>query len=598
MIYAGSAGARRPALRRARRGPLPPGRLPGPGVGGGDHPPAGRTCALVCLSATVSNAEELAEWMTTVRGPTAAVIEERRPVELRNLYLVGDRESRATPPAADAGRRAAQPRGRPARQRHLARRAPRRANRRPRRRFFTPRRPEVVELLGERRHAAGDLLHLQPRGLRRGRRGLPRRRAAAHRRRTSGRGSARSSRSATAALDRRRPRRARLRPVAGRRSRRARRPPRGHGPAVQGGGRGLLRRGSGQGGVRHRDARARHQHAGAVGGDREAHQVHRRAPRVPHAGGVHAAHGPGRAAGHRRPRLRRRAVVARSCPSTRWRRWRRSRTLRAASRPSGRPTTWRPTWCGGTSRPTAHHLLNLSFAQFQADREVVRFEARSSASRSGSPRLDADATCERGDVEEYRRLARAAQESTAPRPEMQGAVEFALSRIVPGDVVDVGGQRLAVLSIAYRKGGSIRLRGLDANGEPVLVPSEDDVASPRAGWGAWSCRAPTSPTTGRSSTGWPTRCAGRGSTGPRAARRSRSRVRPAVAPDAALGRPPGPRLPGPRPPRAGLRSSGSGPGGGSTTCGARSGARRDRWRGGSTGCCGCSRRGATSTAGR
>src|SRR5919106_2499867 len=48
---------------------------------------------LVCLSATVSNAEELADWISTVRGPTEAVIEERRPVELRNLYLAGDRES-------------------------------------------------------------------------------------------------------------------------------------------------------------------------------------------------------------------------------------------------------------------------------------------------------------------------------------------------------------------------------------------------------------------------------------------------------------------------------------------------------------------------
>src|SRR3546814_3778338 len=36
---------------------------------------------LVCLSATVSNAEELAEWITTVRGETDAVIEEKRPVE-------------------------------------------------------------------------------------------------------------------------------------------------------------------------------------------------------------------------------------------------------------------------------------------------------------------------------------------------------------------------------------------------------------------------------------------------------------------------------------------------------------------------------------
>ena len=46
---------------------------------------------LVCLSATVSNAEELADWIRTVRGETAAVIEERRPVELTHLYAVAER---------------------------------------------------------------------------------------------------------------------------------------------------------------------------------------------------------------------------------------------------------------------------------------------------------------------------------------------------------------------------------------------------------------------------------------------------------------------------------------------------------------------------
>ncbi len=46
---------------------------------------------LICLSATVSNTAELAEWITTVRGPTDAIIETRRPVELENMYLVADR---------------------------------------------------------------------------------------------------------------------------------------------------------------------------------------------------------------------------------------------------------------------------------------------------------------------------------------------------------------------------------------------------------------------------------------------------------------------------------------------------------------------------
>ena len=48
---------------------------------------------LVCLSATVSNAEELADWIRTVRGETVAIIEETRPVELAHLYAVGDRSA-------------------------------------------------------------------------------------------------------------------------------------------------------------------------------------------------------------------------------------------------------------------------------------------------------------------------------------------------------------------------------------------------------------------------------------------------------------------------------------------------------------------------
>jgi ATP-dependent RNA helicase HelY len=45
---------------------------------------------LVCLSATVSNVGELAEWVTTVRGTTEAIVETRRPVELSNHYLIHD----------------------------------------------------------------------------------------------------------------------------------------------------------------------------------------------------------------------------------------------------------------------------------------------------------------------------------------------------------------------------------------------------------------------------------------------------------------------------------------------------------------------------
>jgi ATP-dependent RNA helicase HelY len=47
--------------------------------------------SVVCLSATISNAEEFGEWVRTLRGETRVVIEERRPVPLDHHYLVGNR---------------------------------------------------------------------------------------------------------------------------------------------------------------------------------------------------------------------------------------------------------------------------------------------------------------------------------------------------------------------------------------------------------------------------------------------------------------------------------------------------------------------------
>jgi ATP-dependent RNA helicase HelY len=44
----------------------------------------------VSLSATVSNAEEFAEWLKTLRGETEAIIEEERPVEIKHWYFATD----------------------------------------------------------------------------------------------------------------------------------------------------------------------------------------------------------------------------------------------------------------------------------------------------------------------------------------------------------------------------------------------------------------------------------------------------------------------------------------------------------------------------
>src|SRR5947209_16461600 len=100
---------------------------------------------LVCLSATVSNAEEFADWIETVRGATTAIIEERRPVELNHLYLVGDREEDHLrllrtfvdgKPNPEAVRLESRPAHRGDQWRA-----------RPRGRLYTPRRAEVVDPL-------------------------------------------------------------------------------------------------------------------------------------------------------------------------------------------------------------------------------------------------------------------------------------------------------------------------------------------------------------------------------------------------------------------------------------------------------------------
>ncbi len=102
----------------------------------------------VCLSATVSNAGELGDWIASVRGPTDVVVEQKRPVELVNHVAWADRRSRRVelvpvladgklhPRAIALDQRAAAARRRP----HGAHQP----------RLKGPRRSELVEALDER----------------------------------------------------------------------------------------------------------------------------------------------------------------------------------------------------------------------------------------------------------------------------------------------------------------------------------------------------------------------------------------------------------------------------------------------------------------
>lgn len=136
---------------------------------------------------------------------------------------------------------------------------------------------------------------------------------------------------------------------------------------------------------------------------------------------------------------------------------------------------------------TAHDLLGRSFAQFQADRALRRVRRRLDERRDERPLLVAAATCERGDVAEYRRwLGAERRRRTSPR----AVVEQDLGRLRPGDVLLVepglagsrsgGLQPVAVLSVSQRRGGTTRVKAITAAGLVTTLGAGDFTAGPRA----------------------------------------------------------------------------------------------------------------------
>ena len=106
---------------------------------------------LVALSATVSNADQLAAWMSDVHRPAVAVTETTRPVVLESTLLVGEKRKPRliTVPVLKKGRANAEGRRfdleRKQRSRKHGGRPP--STRRP---WRTPRRPEVIRFLDRR----------------------------------------------------------------------------------------------------------------------------------------------------------------------------------------------------------------------------------------------------------------------------------------------------------------------------------------------------------------------------------------------------------------------------------------------------------------
>ncbi len=107
--------------------------------------------SVVSLSATVSNVEEFGEWLSTVRGDTDVVVEERRPVPLWQHIMVG---TRLLDLFVDDGQKRVNPEllrysHDPARQARSRRDRPPRGGHRPRRNggAYTPSRVQVLERL-------------------------------------------------------------------------------------------------------------------------------------------------------------------------------------------------------------------------------------------------------------------------------------------------------------------------------------------------------------------------------------------------------------------------------------------------------------------
>jgi len=179
----------------------------------------------------------------------------------------------------------------------------------------------------------------------------------------------------------------------------------------------------------------------------------------------------------------------------------RSYTLSSSFRPTYNMATNLVARC---SPARARHLLNLSFAQYRADADVVRLESRIERSRGELERARQAAHCELGDVWEYRRLAGRADAPGTPGaaagPAGDGpagggpagggpsAVGAALGLLRPGDVLMVSprrpagrkrAERMAVVSTAQRRSSGTSVRALTVGHKLVMLTAGDFQVPPR-----------------------------------------------------------------------------------------------------------------------
>ena len=426
-----------------------------------------RHVRLVCLSATVSNADELGEWITSVRGPTEVVVETKRPVELDNWYLVADRleDGLALIPTLNDGK--------PDRRGHEYDIDPRDRARGGRRRYSTPGRVEVVELLAERSMLPAIFFIFS--------------RAGCDEAVTS---CTRAGLSYTTAEER-----IRIRHIA-----------ESHVEDLSDEDLGVLDYG------RWLDSLERgiaSHHAGLVPPFKEAVEqcfveglvrivfatetlalgINMPARTVvidkltKFTGEGHEFLTPAQytqltgRAGRRGIDNHGNAVVLWSPFVT----FEDVATL-AASRSFRLTSSFRPTYNMAANlvrrydAGEAHRLLGNSFAQYQADADVAREEHRLAGQIEKLERLRSDASCDLGDVLSYK--AALARERGVRTPGSGGSyIERALATLKPGDVLWLDGSgghdRVVVLSVSNRKGGSARVKVLNARRNVLQLGARD-----------------------------------------------------------------------------------------------------------------------------
>jgi len=433
---------------------------------------------LVCLSATVSNAEELAGWIRTVRGTTTAVIEDRRPVELHDLYLLGDKSSDRLlllPTLVD-GRPNAEAAGLDSKTlRHPGMRG------RPRGRLFTPRRAEVVELLDEHEMLPAIYFIFS--------------RAACDDAVTQ---CVRDGKRLTTSDERRQ-----IRTIAEH-----------HVEALSDDDLAVLGYNDWLNGL---EAGYAAHHAGMVPPFKEAVESCFAAGLVKvvfatetlslginmparsvviekltkFTGERHEFLTPGEYT-QLTGRAGRRGIDEVGYAVVLWSAFVPFDQVAglAGARTYALTSSFRPTYNMAANLvrryppDVAHHLLNLSFAQYRADGDVVRLETQIDRTAAALAETLEATNCDRGDVSEYRRLIRASEESARQRPSVTAEAVAALERVRPGDVLIVpggkSGGRVAVLSTSRRRGGDVRLRAVTADRRLISLSPKDFPTPPVA----------------------------------------------------------------------------------------------------------------------